>query len=322
MPEVTLESSQGEAVQNLNSHSYRKNHSFWSASPTPFHTDGQLDVGSVKRMIDWHVDQEVDGIMLLGTCGEGPWMPEYQKRILVHESVKAANGRISIAVQVTENSAVRVLEQIEHASEAGADFVAIAQPYFLIAANPARIAAYYREILDRSPLPVIFYDRGQFAQVPVPIELLGDIIAHPSVKIIKDSSTAPDREQVFLEARRLRPELSVLSGDEFHCMDYLLRGYDGLMLGGGIINARHARQIFRFLAEDKIEAARAVDANMCAMQLAVYGGEGYPCWLAGLKHLLIGLGVFTSSHNLLGYTITDRCREEIAELLKAHPDWQ
>lgn len=319
---VTTESSRESTVKTSDSSSLRRHHSFWSASPSPFHDDGQLDIESVRRMIDWHVDQEVEGVMLLGTCGEGPWMPEYQKRILVRESAAAANGRISIAVQVTENSAGRVLEQIDHASEAGADFVAIAQPYFLIAANPTRIASYYREILDRSALPVIFYDRGQFAQVPVPVELLGEIVAHPSVKIIKDSSTAPDREQVFLEARLLRPELSVLSGDEFHCMDYLTRGYDGLMLGGGIINARHARQIFRFLAEDKIESAHAIDASMRAMQLAVYGGEGYPCWLAGLKHLLVGLNVFTSSHNLLGYTLTDHCREEIAALLKARPDWQ
>ena len=86
-----------------------------------------MDLESVARMVEHHVRLGVDGLFLAGTCGEGPWMSDRQKLALVQAVRENSAGRLRLAVQVTDNSAERVLEQI-HALD-GVDFAVVAQPY-------------------------------------------------------------------------------------------------------------------------------------------------------------------------------------------------
>lgn len=146
----------------------------WSATPTPFTENLQLDVESLHRMIAHHLRLGCDGLFMAGTCGEGPWMPENSLRALVREIHQASQGRLLIAVQVSDNSAARILSNMENAAEDGADIAIIAPPYFMMNAQPRRIYELYREAAEKSPLPVGIYDRGQHGAVVVPKEVLFD----------------------------------------------------------------------------------------------------------------------------------------------------
>ncbi len=293
----------------------------WSATPTPLTADLQLDLPSVARLVEWHLSLGVEGIMLLGTCGEGPWLPESQRAPLIAEAVAASAGRLKITVQTTDNSAPRVLAQIEEAARLGADLVTVAQPYFLLNATPKNLLAFYYEIFEHSPLPVAFYDRGKNASVPVPDDLLPEIYAHPRVAIAKDSSGTPARRALALEARAKRPDLTLLNGDEFQCTDYFKAGYDGVLLGGAILNARYARAIAQALQNGDEPAARAIDETMQALLFGVYGGRNITCWLTGLKETLVRLGVFSTNANHLRYPLTPECSQEIDRLLASEREW-
>lgn len=270
-------------------------------------------------MVEWHVAHRVPGLMVLGTCGEGPWLPDEHRRQLIRETAHVAAGRIAVAAQVTDNSVDRVLEQVERAALAGADYAVVAQPYFALKARAPDLPRFYREIAERSSLPLGFYDRGASAPVPVPGEALSDIVSHPQVKFVKDSSGDPTRAQTYLSIRTRRSDLVLMSGNEFKIMDYLNLGYDGLLLGGAVISSRHVRAITAaFLAGD-LPAAQAANQSQQAMLRTVYGGPGIPCWLSGLKYLLVRLGVFSSTANHPGYDLTPECRLAIDRLLDA-PD--
>lgn len=270
-------------------------------------------------MVEWHVAHRVTGLMVLGTCGEGPWLPDEHRRQLIQEASRIAAGRIAIAAQVSDNSAARVLEQTERAALAGADYAVVAQPYFALKARAPDLPRFYREIAEHSSLPLGFYDRGASASVPVPSEALSDIVSHPKVKFVKDSSGDPARAQAYLAVRARRSDLTLMSGNEFKVIEYLTLGYDGFMLGGAVISSRYVRAITAaFLAGD-LPAARAADQTQQAMLRTVYGGPAIPCWLAGLKYLLVRLGVFSSTANHLGYELNPECRLEIDRLLDA-PD--
>ena len=93
----------------------------WSASPTPFTNEMKVDTASIKKMVEHHIKLGVKGLFLAGTCGEGPWMPDYQKQELFEQTAKYANGKLTLAVQVTDNSAARILENIKMAKNCGAD---------------------------------------------------------------------------------------------------------------------------------------------------------------------------------------------------------
>ncbi len=285
----------------------------WSATPTPLTQDGRLDAASVPRLVEHHVKMGVTGLMLAGTCGEGPWLAESDREGLIRGAVAAARGRLRLAVQVTDNSAVRTLANIEKAAAWGAEIAVVAQPYFFLNGTPDRQLAFYREIARRSPLPLGFYDRGKASPYQLPESHLAELLAEPNLAMVKDSSQLPAHRDLFLAARKLRPGLVLLDGDEFDCVSYLSAGYDGLLLGGGIFNAGIALRMIAAVRTGDAALAAQLQARMNDLMLRVYGGPKIECWLTGLKELLVQMKIFSTNVNLLEYPLTETCRRQITE---------
>ena len=292
----------------------------WSATPTPFTERMRVDTVAVKRLVAHHLRLGVKGLFLCGTCGEGPWMPDSERSAMVRAVVAAARGRLVIAVQVTDNSAARIRDNMRTAVEDGADIAVIAPPSFLLNANPKTVAALYLEAIRHSPLPVGIYDRGQHSAVAVDEETLRLLYAEPKVVLVKDSSSSPERRDIALAARAQRPELRLLNGDEFICVDYLRAGYDGLLLGGGIFNGKLAGMIIDAAAAGRWSAAERLQRRMNRLMWNVYGGKKITCWMSGLKHLLVEMGIFRTTRNFLGYPLTPACHRAIAKVLTDEKD--
>lgn len=288
----------------------------WSAAPTPFLNNGRVDVGSVKRMVEHHCRLGVKGLFLLGTNGEGPWMTEGQRRDLVRAVVDAGRGRLMISVQVSDNSAGRILDNIDRVKADGANLAIIAPPFFLINATPDNVLALYQEAIRHSPLPVGIYDRGDYSSVKVPLPVLKAIYGEPKVVMIKDSSCDPVRRDMAIKVRAGRPELILLTGNEFDCAGYLKAGYDGLLLGGAVFNGYMAHLIFEAASQGDHEGAQWMQDRMNQLMWKVYGGKKITCWLAGEKYLLVRMGLFKTSTALLRYPLTASCRRAIDAVLK------
>jgi len=288
----------------------------WSAAPTPFTASMEIDEVSVRRMVEHHVRLGINGLFLAGTNGEGPWLTNRQRRQLIHSVVLANRGRMPLAVQVTDNSAARVLDNIHEAREEGATIAVVAQPYFFCNATPAILLAYYQTIIRHSPLPMGFYDRGRHSPVFVPESILPTIYAEPNLVIIKDSSSDPVRMKIALAARRKRPHLKLFDGDEFHAFPYLKAGYDGLLLGGGVFNGYLARLMIAAVACGQDALGERFQFRMNRMMWAVYGGKKIKCWLAGEKKLLVDMGIFRTWKNYPNYPLTPSCCKAIRRLLK------
>ena len=283
----------------------------WSATPTPFTSSYDLDVESIPRMVEHHLRLGVSGVMLAGTCGEGAWMRERDRELLTKSVVEASRGRLRVAVQVTDNSVGRMLDNAALAAQWGAELAVVAAPYFLFNATPARLTALYRDTLRQSPLPIGFYDRGANSPFSVPLAGIAEIMAEPNVAMVKDSSVNAERRSRYLEAKARRAGLTLLSGDEFDCITPLREGYDGLLLGGGIFNGAIALKIIAAVREGNYGQAAILQARMNDLMHRVYGGPKIECWLTGLKELLVQMGVFSTNANLLEYPLTETCREQI-----------
>lgn len=292
----------------------------WSATPTPLTERMTVDTQSVKRMVAHHLRLGIKGLFLAGTCGEGAWLPEKQKHLLVETVAKHAKGKMLVSVQVTDNSAARILDNMKAAREDGADIAVIAPPFFLMNTTPRTLLNLYQQAVRQSPLPVGIYDRGSHGSVVVPDEVLAKIYAEPNVMIVKDSSANPVRREIALAARQKRPDLRLFDGDEFHCVDYLRAGYDGLLVGGGIFIGHLAGMIVEAVRSGEITRAEKLQQRMNRIMYAVYGGEKISCWLTGLKRLMVELGVFRTSNNFLDYPLTDACLRDIRKVLEKDRD--
>jgi 4-hydroxy-tetrahydrodipicolinate synthase len=283
----------------------------WSATPTPLTAQCTLDVDSVPKMVAHHLRLGVRGLFLGGTCGEGPWLRRGDLRGLVRETAAASAGRLVLAVQVTDNSVGRMLDNAEQAAEDGADIAVIAPPHFLLNATDENVRKLYLDTIRRCPLPVGIYDRGAGGAVPVSAAVIEAAYAAPEVIMVKDSSSDPARRDIALRARQQRPELRLLTGDEFHVASYMLHGYNGALLGGGIFNGRLAAMILAACAKGDAKEGQALQDRMNELMWDVYGGRQITCWLTGLKELLVRLGVFGTNSNMLNYPLTESCSQAI-----------
>ena len=288
----------------------------WSAAPTPFTARMDVDIDSLERMVEHHVRLGVKGLFLAGTNGEGPWLTEKQKHTMVRSIVKFTRKRLVIAVQVTDNSAARILDNMAAVRDDGADIAVIAPPFFMMNATPRNIANLYLEAVEKSPLPVGIYDRGTYSSVLVPDKVIGEIYAAPNVILAKDSSCKPERRDIALAVRRKKPDLRLLSGYEFDCVSYLKAGYDGLLLGGGVFNGYLASRLMAAFKDGDPALAERLQMRMNRMMWSVYGGRKIKCWLNGEKHLLVEMGIFRTSRTYFNYPLTEGCRKAIRRVLK------
>jgi 4-hydroxy-tetrahydrodipicolinate synthase len=262
-------------------------------------------------MIAHHLDLGAAGVMLAGTCGEGPWIRDGDREVLARTAVEAAQGKLTIAMQVTDNSTGRVLDNIALAAAWGVEIAVVAAPAFFMNPTPARLVSHYAEIARRGALPMGLYDRGTASPYVVPESHLPELLAEPNIVLVKDSAQQATRRQAYINGRTARPGLVLFSGSEFDCVDFLQAGYDGLLLGGGIFNAALAIKIVAAVRAGEISRATALQERMNDLMYRVYGGPKIECWMTGLKELLVQLGVFSTNLNLLGYPLTDQCRAQI-----------
>jgi 4-hydroxy-tetrahydrodipicolinate synthase len=297
----------------------------WSAAPTPFTDRMDVDTIAVRRMVGHHLRLGVSGLFLAGTNGEGPWLPERSLRTLVAAVVKAAAGRMTTAVQVTDNSAARILDNARRAAADGADLAVIAPPNFAMSYASARdrekrLRDLYLEAIRESPLPVAIYDRGGAPPVAMPASVLEAAYAESKVVAVKDSSVDDAHLALALEARRKRPRLALFCGYEFDCVKYLQAGYDGLLLGGGVFNGGLAGRIFAAVRDGDFALAGRLQARMNRLMYAVYGGRKIRTWLSGEKYLLVRMGIFRTWRNFPDYPLRPRDRRTVEAALARHRD--
>ncbi|MFC1606382.1 dihydrodipicolinate synthase family protein [Candidatus Latescibacterota bacterium] len=288
----------------------------WSAAPTPLNDDMTVNTDDVRRMVDHHLRLDIDGLFLAGTNGEGPWLPEPEKRILVKTVVGQSAGRLPVAVQVTDNSTARILHNMRMAAEDGADIAVIAPPNFFMNATSSTLKRHYVDAVRESPLPVGIYDRGTHGPVTIPLSVLRPVYAEPNVILIKDSSVNLEHASAALAARKKRPGLRLLNGDEFDCVSYIERGYNGLLLGGGVFNGFIARKIMEAVNSGDMKEARSLQQRMNRMMYAVYGGKNISCWLSGEKRLLMEMGIFSTWNNFPRYPLHASCIRAIERVLE------
>lgn len=280
----------------------------WSAVPTPLTPAFRVDEGAVERMVLDSVRNGIQGLFLAGTCGEGPWLPDREKQVLVRTAARAARGKLKIAAQASDNSVPRILENVQLAAEAGADYAIIASPATFLNATPERVAALFMDAVNASPLPMGIYDLGSHRPVVIPEARLKEIYLHPNVHLVKDSSGAPARRAIALAAREAKPALQLFNGDEFRCLEYLQAGYEGFMFGGAVAITPQLNRIAQLYAAGRLDEAAVVDAEMKDVLYGLYGGKAIACWLTGLKYYMVRRGLFATTTSFLGYPLTEECR--------------
>lgn len=196
---------------------------------TPLTADEELDREGVKRHIDFVVNAGVDGIFILGSIGEGPFVRLSVAAAMAEATVEAVAGRVPVIAGVIEPSTLRTIDAVKNLSGRGlAGYVAAAPFYFGGYVN-RELDKHFRKIADAADLPVLLYNIPVNTKTPMNADLVLGLQDHPNIAGIKDSSGDwPEVQPVLFNKEK---DFVFLQGNQYMCAVSLMMGAEGLVPG-------------------------------------------------------------------------------------------
>lgn len=153
---------------------------------TPF-ADGKIDVPSLEKIIDWQIEQGIDGLVVCGATGEGMLLNHIEREQVIITAIAAAKGRVPIIVGTGSFSTEQTISLSLQAQELGADGLMIVAPPYV---KPSQQGLYehYWKIADAVNIPIIVYNNPARVGAMVTTETLARLAKHPNIIGVKDST--------------------------------------------------------------------------------------------------------------------------------------
>lgn len=191
---------------------------------TPMFEDGSLDFDALRKLVDFHVAEKTDGIVIVGTTGESPTVDVDEHCELIRATVDHAAGRIPVIAGTGANSTAEAIELTRFAREAGADAALSVVPYYN---KPTQEGLYqhFRAIAEAVDIPLILYNVPGRTVADLSNDTALRLAQIPNVVGIKDATGSIDRACDLIA--RAPKDFALYSGDDMTCMAAILLGFHG-----------------------------------------------------------------------------------------------
>jgi 4-hydroxy-tetrahydrodipicolinate synthase len=193
---------------------------------TPMHEDGRLDPDAFKKLIDWHVAEGTDGIVVVGTTGESPTVDVDEHKALIRLAVEHSRGRIPIIAGTGGNSTAEAIELTASAKKAGATACLSVVPYYN---KPTQEGLYrhFRKIAEAVDLPMILYNVPGRTVADLQNDTVLRLSQVPGIIGIKDATANIERGTDLV--KRLPRSFAIYSGEDATALALILLGGHGVI---------------------------------------------------------------------------------------------
>ncbi len=193
---------------------------------TPMRDDGELDLERFRALIDFHIEQGSDGIVVVGTTGESPTVDFEEHHLLMQVAVEHAHGHIPIIAGTGANSTREAIDLSIYAKEAGVDACLSVAPYYN---KPTQEGLYqhFRAIAEAVDIPLILYNVPGRTVADITNDTTLRLAQIPNIIGIKDATGDMGRGGDLLH--RAPSDFVVYSGDDASALALMLLGGQGVI---------------------------------------------------------------------------------------------
>lgn len=226
---------------------------------TPMYEDGSLDEMSLRKLVEFHIEQGTDAIVAMGTTGESATLTEKEHCHVIRQIVEAVAGRIPVIAGTGANSTTEAISLTRCAADAGADACLLVTPYYNKPTQEG-LVLHYKAIAAAVDIPQILYNvPGRTACDMLP-ETVAKLKHVPNIVGIKDATGDLSVGQALIVLSD--DSFAVYSGDDATSCELLLMGAKGsITVTGNVAAAKNHEMCKKALAGD-VAGAKAIDAEL------------------------------------------------------------
>ena len=186
----------------------------------------QIDYPANEKLIEYLIENGVDGLLILGTCGEFFAFSEQERQDFVSFVVKTVRHRVPVLVGTGHTELAQAVRFTQYTQQAGADAVLVISPYYVTLDENA-LYHYYCAVAHAADIPVLFYNFPERTGVNIQVPLVKRVMeACPNVCGMKDTMSVFAHTRSFIsDIKEKNPDFCVFSGcDEYFFMTRLTGG--------------------------------------------------------------------------------------------------
>jgi 4-hydroxy-tetrahydrodipicolinate synthase len=234
---------------------------------TPMFENGQLDISSLNALIDFHIDQGTDGIVIVGTTGESPTVDFEEHCLLIQTAVSQVGGRVPVIAGTGANSTKEAINLTQKAKDLGADACLLVAPYYN---KPTQEGLYqhFKAVADAVDIPQILYNVPGRTGCDIMNDTTLRLAAHPNIIGIKDATGGIERGTDLL--LRAPKDFAVYSGDDATAIALMLLGGHGVISVTANVAPKLVHEMCVSAMAGDVAVARKINAKLFALHQKLF----------------------------------------------------
>ena len=275
---------------------------------TPMHEDGGLDIARFRKLIDWHVAEGTDGIVVVGTTGESPTVDFDEHKELIRIAVEHAKGRIPVIAGTGGNSTAEAIELTESAKRAGATACLSVVPYYN---KPTQEGLYrhFAKVAQTVDIPMLLYNVPGRTVADMQNDTVLRLAQLPGIIGIKDATANMERGTDLI--KRAPRNFSIYSGEDAGALALILLGGHGVISVTANVAPRMMHEMCAAALVGDVKKARELNLRLIGLHQKLFV-ETSP---APVKWAMAQMGLIEPGLRLPLVPLSDRCHDTVREAL-------
>ncbi|WP_195273889.1 4-hydroxy-tetrahydrodipicolinate synthase [Enterococcus mundtii] len=254
---------------------------------TPMTETGAVDYLGLEQLIAFHLKEQTDGLLVLGTTGESPTLSEEEEEEIVRFTVEKANGRIPVIAGAGSNATAKTIKKVQRFAELGADQLLVITPYYNKTSD-AGLLAHFKAIADASSLPIILYNVPSRTGMTISLPVLTELAKHPRIIGIKEASG--DMSYTMEVAQLIDESFALYSGNDDLILPILSIGGIGVISVWANIQPKVVHELVHDYLDGNSHSAKEKQLTHLALINALFSETNPIPVKAAMNHLGLPAG--------------------------------
>ena len=226
---------------------------------TPMNLKGEVDFDSLEKLIEWHIANDTNGIVSVGTTGESATLKVDEHLKVIEHTVKCVNGRIPVIAGSGSNSTTQAIETTTESQRIGADFSLLVTPYYN-RPNQKGLIEHYLKIADTCDIKQILYNVPSRTACDILPETVKILSNHQNIIGIKEAVNNQKRINELVKiSKESQEDFLIFSGDDESFFNLISSGGHGVISVAANVIPKSISNICKLIMEERIEEANELN---------------------------------------------------------------